>query len=966
MLGEISAPIQVTINPDPAEQDAYTLSATNVGMVKILDNDAPELTIVAGTTPIIEGEGVQAEFIITSAVNPGVTRISIDYTPVSANYLTAAVSGDKVVDHPLTFTSEAPYTATLQVAVDNDDVVEASGDITVTLNQKDPIAGYTVSSVTGSAVVAISDDDEPVLSFEQLEVSNVEGNIVDGRPAETSFEFKIVLSTASEKTVTASWETSNLTATAGVDYLAVSTNPETGTGFETFMPGETEKTIAVTVYGDTENEGDELFYVILRDTEDNNASVEFARSRATAVIVNDDAPVISILPATGTEAENGTVTFQVRISPPIESGDTRIVSVPVATVPSEGDTAVAGEDYVPKTGVNAETLTFDQNNSTREFTVNLINDVFDENDETFTVELDDPTGDFPASVLPDNNSAFGTIIDDDSEPTIELVNLANIEVAESDTGRVEVEIPVELSTVSGRDVTLSFALEESPIAGVRSATSGFDYSVGPVADRGTITIPASQTTGTIVVDVLGDDEIEGEEQFVVTLVEADGAMITGTTSVTVVITDTVTTLPRLSLELVSDPIIDEGGTIEINVVAGENAPSASASVRVFLNVDQGDGDFFAFRIPRFIDMNSSTGTVRIRTLDDGFDEAHGVITVSIAEEAGSYTVDTRFSSVEITVNDNDQDGVARTEGDRISVAGNAVSEILNVIGDVPQPSATEGAPPAILPMISVSAVSTIVDEGASVQFNIAGNENLADEVVVEYTLTPEGDFFDELSDDVQYIKLSGSQQTAQVEFATTDDTLAEQDGALTLTLLAGRNYELSDQSSARVIISDQADRQQRVEDISLASQDILPDMTGAIAARTLGVASDRIGEAFSSTGVASKFMYDGKQDLTELLTVGGEALNGNSMTLREVLGSSSFAISLFPEAEGPSMATIWGLGDYRGMASGEGLGSRSWDADVFTGHLGLDAMVGQGMLVGISAARLPNLILIILEQPKVH
>ena len=65
---------------------------------------------------------------------------------------------------------------------------------------------------------------------------------------------------------------------------------------------------------------------------------------------------------------------------------------------------------------------------------------------------------------------------------------------------------------------------------------------------------------------------------------------------------------------------------------------------------------------------------------------------------------------------------------------------------------------------------------------------------------------------------------------------------LTLTLLDGQTYDLTDLSSARVNISDQADRQQRVEDISLASQDILPDMTGAIAARTLGVASDRIGE----------------------------------------------------------------------------------------------------------------------------
>ena len=77
-------------------------------------------------------------------------------------------------------------------------------------------------------------------------------------------------------------------------------------------------------------------------------------------------------------------------------------------------------------------------------------------------------------------------------------------------------------------------------------------------------------------------------------------------------------------------------------------------------------------------------------------------------------------------------------------------------------------------------------------------------------------------------------------------------------------------------------------------------------------------------------------------------MNFDSMTLREVLGSSSFALSLFPETDGPSMATIWGIGDYRDIDS---VGSsRSWDADVFTGHLGLDAMVGQGLLIGISGA----------------
>ena len=66
------------------------------------------------------------------------------------------------------------------------------------------------------------------------------------------------------------------------------------------MPGETEKTISITVYGDMDDEADEVFYVILRDTADNNARVDFAKSRALGIIENDDQRAISILPATGT------------------------------------------------------------------------------------------------------------------------------------------------------------------------------------------------------------------------------------------------------------------------------------------------------------------------------------------------------------------------------------------------------------------------------------------------------------------------------------------------------------------------------------------------------------------------------------------------------------------------------------------------------------------------------------------
>ena len=173
-------------------------------------------------------------------------------------------------------------------------------------------------------------------------------------------------------------------------------------------------------------------------------SVDFTKSRALGIIENDDQRAISIFPASGMEADGGTITFQVKISPPIE--DNHTVSVSVATIPNPlTDTAVIDDDYI-STDSGTEPLTFDQNNSTREFTVVLIDDEFDEVDETFTVVLSnavssDPDN-FPVTLFVDNNSAIGTIIDDDTEPTISLVEAATpIEVAEGDTGSVKVDIP---------------------------------------------------------------------------------------------------------------------------------------------------------------------------------------------------------------------------------------------------------------------------------------------------------------------------------------------------------------------------------------------------------------------------------------------------------------------------------------------------------------------------------------------
>ena len=165
---EVTGEIEVSINSDPAAPNlTYRVGSTSTAKTRILDNEAPELSITGGPK-VTEGTNVQAIFTITSLVQPSGNSIDIDYTPVSANFLAVGTSGDKVTNHTLNFTGAGPYTASLPITVHNDEIKEENGSISVTLNQKDPIAGYTVvSAPRNEASVSVQDDD----SLPRLEIT---------------------------------------------------------------------------------------------------------------------------------------------------------------------------------------------------------------------------------------------------------------------------------------------------------------------------------------------------------------------------------------------------------------------------------------------------------------------------------------------------------------------------------------------------------------------------------------------------------------------------------------------------------------------------------------------------------------------------------------------------------------------------------------------------------------------------
>ena len=101
--------------------------------------------------------------------------------------------------------------------------------------------------------------------------------VTEGDSGTTTAEFTVSLDQPAQNEVTVDYATSDDTATAGDDY-------ESTSGSLVFSPSETEKTVNVDVYGDTQVEGDETFSLDLSSP----TNAELGTSAATGTIVDED------------------------------------------------------------------------------------------------------------------------------------------------------------------------------------------------------------------------------------------------------------------------------------------------------------------------------------------------------------------------------------------------------------------------------------------------------------------------------------------------------------------------------------------------------------------------------------------------------------------------------------------------------------------------------------------------------
>jgi hypothetical protein len=238
------------------------IAATNGNNISILLNDpAPALYI--SDTVVTEGNAGTTSATFTASLSAPTSRtVSVRYTTVGGTATTLDYTAQTAT---LVF-APGQITQTITVQVKGDKLDEPDESFFLNLG----VATNAITTRRQGRCVILDDDLPPALKINDL-------SLTEGNTGTTNAIFTVSLSAASGRTVSVHYATANGIATAPSDYLSKS-------GTITFTTGQTSKTIAITVKGDTLREVNENFKVNLSSPV--NASI--SDGLGIGMILNND------------------------------------------------------------------------------------------------------------------------------------------------------------------------------------------------------------------------------------------------------------------------------------------------------------------------------------------------------------------------------------------------------------------------------------------------------------------------------------------------------------------------------------------------------------------------------------------------------------------------------------------------------------------------------------------------------
>ncbi len=337
--------------------------------------------------------------------------------------------------------------------------------------------------------------------------------------------------------VVVNYTTADGSATQGADYT-------TASGSLSFTAGVSTKTFAVPILGDSLDEPNETVLLTL------SGAAGLGQSTASLTITDDDvAGQIELQAPTFSGGEaGGSALVTVKRS----GGSAGGASVQYTT--SNG-TANAGSDYTTTSG----TLSFAAGETTRTFSVPILNDGVPEATETLNVTLSAPGG--GASLGP-QSAAVVYVVSSDVLPTLSIDDVSQ---NEGNAGTANATFNVTLTPASSQTITVAFTTANG------SATQPSDYTL----TSGTLTFDPAETLQTVNVPIVGDTDSEGNETFFVNLSSPTNAAFGDAQGQGTILNDE---LPGLSI---NDVTVTEGNSGTSNATFTVTlSPPAAGSVTV--------------------------------------------------------------------------------------------------------------------------------------------------------------------------------------------------------------------------------------------------------------------------------------------------------------------------------------------------------------------------------------------------
>ncbi len=692
LAGETSKQVSVAINDDnivEATEDftaalstatpvgGRTLILTDTATGTITDNDTATFTI----NNVTVGEAAGSLVFDLATDKPLDIDVTIDVTFTNGS----ATGGDytSTTQH-ITFLA-GETTQSVSVAINNDNIVEATESFSAALGAVTPLGGRTVNlSDTGTGT--ITDNDTATFTINNVTVGEAAGSLVFDLATDKPLDIDVTIDV-----------TFTNGSAGGSDYTST-------TQQITFLAGETSKPVSVAINDDNIVEATEGFSVALGTaTPLSGRSIDLTDT-GSGTITDNDTATFTIEDVTVGEGA-GPLVFNLVTDKPLD------IDVTITVTFTAGTATGGGTDFTSTT----QQITFLAGETSKPVSVALNDDAIVEATESFTAAMSTSTVLGGRSVTT-SDTATGTITDND----VATVSIAKVTDGAEANSPTNGKFRITQSAVSSTDTVVNYS-----IGGTATPGAGNDYTTL----TGTATIPAGQTTVDINVSVLNDVLIEGTETVIVTLTSfgtRDPDITLDATPATVNITDN------------DVPTITSGATATV----AENTPATT----VVLNVDAdptplAPGHTLSYSLSgldsALFNIDSATGEIRFNS-SPNFDvpadqDTNNAYQVTVTVTADTTPAQATSQNLTITVTPvNDILPVFTNPTPTFSIPENTADG--TVVGSVP---ATDGDLPAqtlTYSIVSGNLGGAFTINPATGQITVAASTSLNFEQVMSFTL----------------------------------------------------------------------------------------------------------------------------------------------------------------------------------------------------------------------------------------